>query len=196
MSAGARTNRQKIGQTLAQFASDAATAFFRSRDQARRRGTAPANPPLTTAPARTTPAKTPAAAYPGDFDGLPALSYAPWPDQAADPGEVVWAWVPYEEDHNQGKDRPVLVVGHDGSWLLGLPLSSVDHDLDARQEAAQGRFWVSLGRGAWDVKGRESFVRADRIVRLDPKRVRRIGGQVSEAIFWTVADELRRHWGD
>ncbi len=38
------------------------------------------------------------------------ISYAPDLDGAADPGEVVWTWVPFEEDAAQGKDRPVLVV--------------------------------------------------------------------------------------
>src|SRR5512139_4061485 len=43
--------------------------------------------------------------YPGDFPGMPDLSYAPHRDGQPDPGEIVWAWVPYEEDHAQGKDR-------------------------------------------------------------------------------------------
>jgi hypothetical protein len=50
--------------------------------------------------------------------------YAPDPDGAADPGEIVWAWVPFEEDARQGKDRPLLVVGRAGGELLGLMLSS------------------------------------------------------------------------
>ena len=32
--------------------------------------------------------------------------YAPEMDGEPDPGEVVWAWVPYEDDPAQGKDRP------------------------------------------------------------------------------------------
>ena len=38
-------------------------------------------------------------------------TYAPEIDGEPDPGEVVWAWVPYEDDPSQGKDRPVLVLG-------------------------------------------------------------------------------------
>ena len=34
------------------------------------------------------------------------VEYTPEMDGDADPGEVVWAWVPYEEDPNRGKDRP------------------------------------------------------------------------------------------
>jgi len=141
-------------------------------------------------------AATPNRHYPGDYVGLPTLTYAPHPGDLADPGEVVWAYVPYEEDHTLGKDRPVLVIGRDGDWLLGLPLSSVHHDLDARQEAEEHRFWVEIGTGAWDDQGRTSFVRVDRIVRLDPDRVRRIGGTVPLVTYARVADGLRRHWAD
>ena len=38
-------------------------------------------------------------------------SYAPEQDGDPDPGEVVWAWIPYEDDPKQGKDRPVIVLG-------------------------------------------------------------------------------------
>jgi hypothetical protein len=41
------------------------------------------------------------------------LVYSPNLDGRADPGEVVWTWVTYEEDPSRGKDRPVLVVGRD-----------------------------------------------------------------------------------
>ena len=35
-------------------------------------------------------------------DGGITVSYAPEPDGDADPGEVVWAWVPFEDDPTQG----------------------------------------------------------------------------------------------
>src|SRR5919112_2086223 len=59
--------------------------------------------------------------YPGDFQRQFAIRYAPQRDGEPDPGEVVWAWVPYEEDHTRGKDRPVLLVGQSGGdplWLV------------------------------------------------------------------------------
>ena len=49
------------------------------------------------------------------------FEYSPSLDGDADPGEIVWTWVPFEEDHSQGKDRPVLLVGRDGDvscWPL------------------------------------------------------------------------------
>lgn len=131
--------------------------------------------------------------YPGDFTGTPTITHAPQPGDSPDPGEVVWAWVPFEEDHSQGKDRPVLLIGTDGEWLLGLPLTSQDHDRDAAQEASQGRFWMDIGTGSWDRQGRASEARVDRIIRVDPGSVRRTGDALNREIFDRVADEVRRH---
>ncbi|HQY98976.1 MAG TPA: type II toxin-antitoxin system PemK/MazF family toxin [Propionicimonas sp.] len=138
--------------------------------------------------------RTPSAAdYPGDFTGRPELTYAPHPGKLADPGEIVWTWVPYEEDHSQGKDRPVLIVGRDADWLLGLPLTSQDHDLDAAQEAGEGRYWVDIGTGNWDSSGRASEVRVNRIVRIAPNSVRRIAGKLDADRFNEVAEGVRQH---
>jgi hypothetical protein len=56
-------------------------------------------------------------------------SYSPQTDEAPDPGEIVWTWVPFEENDGRGKDRPVLVVDVEsaGSYLA-VPLTSKDHD--------------------------------------------------------------------
>jgi len=110
----------------------------------------------------------------------------------ADPGEIVWAWVPFEEDHSQGKDRPVLVIGRDGRWLLALGLTSQDHDRDAAQEARAGRHWTDIGTGSWDNRGRPSEVRVDRILRVDPAAVRREGAVLDEGAFSKVAAAVRR----
>nr|WP_233565903.1 type II toxin-antitoxin system PemK/MazF family toxin [Cellulomonas sp. PhB143] len=132
-------------------------------------------------------------AYPGDFAGTLRPEYSPRLDGDADPGEVVWTWVPYEDDHARGKDRPVLVVGRDGAWLLGLMLTSKDHDLDAAQEARWGRYWMDVGAGAWDGQGRASEVRLDRVVRIDPAAVRREGAILPRATFDRVVAGLRAH---
>ena len=44
----------------------------------------------------------------------------------------------------------MLVVGRDGDDLLGLQLTSKDHDRDAEDEARYGRYWMDVGTGAWD----------------------------------------------
>ncbi len=130
-------------------------------------------------------------AYPGDFRGTPDLTYAPEPDGQPDPGEIVWAWVPFEEDSGRGKDRPVLLVGRDGDWLLGLMLTSRDHDRDAADERRHGRSWVDIGSGPWDARGRPSEVRVDRVIRVDPAAIRREGAVLSEERFEEVAAAVR-----
>lgn len=128
--------------------------------------------------------------YPGDFEGTVKPVYRPELDGEPDPGEVVWSWVPYEEDHSQGKDRPVLVVGNDGPWLLALQLTSQDHDRDAEQEARAGRRWMDIGTGAWDASGRPSEVRLNRVIRIHPDAVRREGAILDKAVFDQVAAAL------
>ena len=129
--------------------------------------------------------------YPGDFKGTPKITYSPAPGEEADPGEVVWTWVPYEEDHREGKDRPVLIIGRDHEWLLGLLLTSKDHDRDAAQEARYGRLWMDIGTGEWDPQRRPSEVRINRILRIDPDGVRRIGAVLDREVFEAVAAAVR-----
>lgn len=152
--------------------------------------------------------------YPGDYEGPlrtaaaggdgAVVRYAPQPDGEPDAGEVVWAWVPYEEDHTRGKDRPVLVIGTDGRWLLALMLTSRDHDgdggvlaadprADVRRDGA-GRRWMDLGAGGWDPLGRPSEVRLDRVLRLDPAAVRREGAVLDRGVFERVAGALTSGW--
>ncbi len=143
------------------------------------------------------PAKTPSprrskkTGYPGDYSGEFAVSYAPSINRKPDPGEIVWTWVPYEEDASQGKDRPVLLVGRDGKWLLGLMLTSKDHDRDAADEARWGRHWMDLGSGPWDSRGRPSEVRLDRVIRINPARVRREGAILDAHRFDAVIRAVR-----
>jgi hypothetical protein len=148
-----------------------------------------------TSPGSPAPARpSDSSGYPGDFTGIPALRYDPQDDADADPGEVVWTWVPYEEDHSQGKDRPVLVIGNDGPWLLALPMTSKDHDRDARQEASAGRYWCDIGSGPWDREGRPSEVRVNRILRVDPVGIRRIAARLDHDRFEAVARQVLRHY--
>ncbi len=145
--------------------------------------------PTTTSAGR--PAAGPETSYPGDHTGPLDPVYAPHPDGRPDPGEVVWTWVPYEEDHGQGKDRPVLLVGRDGPWLLALQLTSQDHDRDEEQERRAGRLWVDIGSGAWDSRGRPSEVRVNRVIRVHPDTVRREGAVLARDRFDEVAAAVR-----
>ncbi len=147
--------------------------------------------PPAPAPRRSTGAGAPGRpTAPGDFDGTVRPEYTPRLDGDADPGEIVWTWVPFEDDPSRGKDRPVLVVGRDGRWLLALMLSSKDHDVDAADEARHGRRWVDIGAGAWDSRGRPSEVRLDRVLRVDPAAVRREGAVLDRRVFDRVVRAL------
>ncbi len=121
-------------------------------------------------------------------------SYAPEADGLPDPGEVVWTWVPYEDDPQQGKDRPVLVLAfaEDGHFF-GLQLTSKDHDRDGDQEASWGRHWMDVGSGDWDRERRPSEVRLDRLLLLPLPEVRREGAALSESVFHAVVSAARQH---
>ena len=116
------------------------------------------------------------------------LVYAPELDGRADPGEIVWTWVPYEDDPRKGKDRPVLVVGREGSTVDGLILSS-------NSERERQRHWFALGPGAWDREQRPSWVRLDRVLTVDEDGIRREGAVLDRRRFDAIAAELRRHYG-
>lgn len=126
-------------------------------------------------------------------DALAHASYTPVMDGDADPGEVVWTWVPYQEDASVGKDRPVVVIGADGPGVYVVQLTSNDHGLDAEQEARNGRFWLDIGSGAWDPKGRPSQVRLDRALWVLSTDVRREGAVLPRATWQRVVDAIDRH---
>ena len=169
-----------FGRRLARLLGGELARAPRPRPVLRRRRRATSAPPATST--RGTP-------------HAPEISYRPSDDEYPDPGEVVWTWIPFDEGDGRGKDRPVLVVGRRGSRLLGLMLTSQDHDRDAADEARRGRFWTDIGTGSWDPRGRPSEVRLDRLLELDPAAVRRIGAVLDRARFDRVVAEARRVQG-
>lgn len=121
------------------------------------------------------------------------IAYDPHLDGDPDPGEVVWAWVAYEDDPTRGKDRPVLLIAREGGSLIGLMLTSKDHDRDQAQENRSGRFWFDLGSGPWDAAGRESEVRLNRFLVLEPGDMRREGAVLDRTRFDAVVSALAPH---
>src|SRR5271166_3338370 len=115
------------------------------------------------------------------------LVYAPHLDGRADPGEIVWTWVVYEDDPTRGKDRPVLVVGRDRSVLLGLMVSSQEHH-------AADPDWLGIGSGDWDYEGRQSWVRLDRVLDVPEEGIRREGAILRRETFDVVAARLRAEY--
>jgi hypothetical protein len=115
------------------------------------------------------------------------IVYSPDLDGRADPGEIVWTWVVYEDDPSKGKDRAVLVVGRDKSTLLGLMLSSQEHH-------ASDRNWIGIGTGSWDYDARASWVRLDRVLDVPEEGIRREGAILSQTMFEKVAARLRTEY--
>ncbi len=147
----------------------------------------PKRPPRPPGDDRRPPRRTePDAASPDTELGRIRISYEPSLDGDPDPGEVVWAWVPYEEDPTQGKDRPVVVIGRHGRRLAAVALTTRGHDHPDN---------VFLGTGRWDPQQRDSWAKLDRILQLDPDGMRREGAILDRRRFDELANALRRHHG-
>lgn len=148
----------------------------------------------STAPKPSAPASTGASDgsdYPGDYRDMINFEYSPSLDGDADPGEIVWTWVPFEEDHSQGKDRPVLLVGRDGEYLLALMMTSKDHN---NREHADPNY-LDIGSGPWDPQGRASEVKLNRVIRVRPDAMRREGAIMPEDTFRLIERAWTRHNG-
>ena len=111
------------------------------------------------------------------------ISYTPSMDGDPDPGEVVWTWVPFEDDPTLGKDRPVVIVGRHGALLSGVALTS------KHKERADH---VDVGTGPWDSRGRPSYAKVDRLLDIDPDRVRREGAILGRRRFDAVVEAVDR----
>jgi hypothetical protein len=115
-------------------------------------------------------------------------SYSPQTDGAPDPGEIVWTWVPFEENDGRGKDRPVLVVAVESAGTyLAVQLTSKDHD-------GEGDF-VPIGAGGWDAERRPSWVNLDRVIRVHEGGMRREAAALPREPFERVTGRLHQRYG-
>ena len=116
------------------------------------------------------------------------FSYTPERDGEPDPGEVVWTWVPYEENDGRGKDRPVVIVaaGAPGEFLA-VQLTSKGRDGD--------RDLIALGAGAWDGEGRPSWARVDRVFRVHAAGMRREAAILDDERYSRVTGALQARYG-
>lgn len=118
-------------------------------------------------------------------EGVVTIEYSPHLDGDPDPGEVVWTWVPFEEDPEQGKDRPVVVIGRRGHSLVGVPLTSKQNDREAQ---------IAIGSGGWDPKRRPSYARIWRMLDIDAGRTRREGSVLERDRFEDVVAAVDRYY--
>lgn len=115
-------------------------------------------------------------------------TYNPDTDGEPDPGEIVWTWVPYEENDGRGKDRPVLIVAREpAGTYLAVQLSSRTRNDD--------REWVSVGSGAWDGKNRPSWVHTGRVLRVHADGMRREAAALGRDQFGRVVSALQDRYG-
>src|SRR5690606_8247099 len=109
-------------------------------------------------------------------------------DGAPDAGEVVWTWVPYEEDDGRGKDRPVLVIGTESaSRVYAVRMTSKAHERD--------RDYLPIGSGAWDSQGRESWVDVEQLYSVHVDGMRREAAVLDRGRFERVAEALSARYG-
>lgn len=120
-----------------------------------------------------------------DADAI-RIAYTPDRDGEPDPGEVVWTWVPYEDDPSQGKDRPVVVIGSIGERLAVVPLTS--RSPEGRDPSA----WVPVGTGGWDPERRASYANVGRVLRVPADDVRREGATLDRRPFDAVVAGVAR----
>jgi hypothetical protein len=115
-------------------------------------------------------------------------SYSPRRGGNADPGEIVWTWVPYEEADGRGKDRPVLVVAAEPAGsVIAVALTSQEHP--GRPE------YLPIGPGDWDGRMRPSFVRLDRVYRVQQGGMRREAAALDARRFAAVRKALAARYG-
>jgi hypothetical protein len=113
------------------------------------------------------------------------IQYTPQLDGDPDPGEVVWTWVPFEEDQTLGKDRPVVIIGRRGDVLSGVALTTKQHDGPNAQ-------LVEVGTGEWDSRHRTSYAKVDRLLDINTDAVRREGAILNRRQFDEVVDAVVR----
>lgn len=116
--------------------------------------------------------------------GSVRVTYKPdYPDDHPDPGEVVWAKVRYQEDVNQSKERPVLIIGriNGTNKLAAVQLTS---QIKGRSDE------LEIGTGSWDRLGRKSAVKLSQIIVVDAKDYRREGSTFGRDKFEGVVGRL------
>lgn len=116
------------------------------------------------------------------------VAYSPQRDGAPDAGEVVWTWVPYEENDGRGKDRPVLVIGRQSAdRVYAVRMTSKPHEGD--------RDYLSIGSGAWDSQGRESWVDIEQLYSVHERGLRREAAVLDRRRYDRVGAALTRLYG-
>lgn len=125
-----------------------------------------------------------------DPDGIRdiRIQYAPDRDGAPDAGEIVWTWVPYEENDGRGKDRPVLIIARQSAErVFAVRMTSRSQDGD--------RDYLAIGTGPWDSQGRQSWVDIEQLYSVHESGLRREAAVLERGRYAQVAEALSRRYG-
>ncbi|WP_460795521.1 type II toxin-antitoxin system PemK/MazF family toxin [Microbacterium sp. GXF0217] len=116
------------------------------------------------------------------------LAYSPALDGAPDAGEIIWTWVPYDENDGRGKDRPVLVLGPQSTdRVYAVRMTSKPHD--------GRRDYLSIGSGSWDREGRESWVDIEELYSVHHQGMRREAAILDRERYRRVTSALAHRYG-
>ncbi|WP_102192195.1 type II toxin-antitoxin system PemK/MazF family toxin [Microbacterium aurantiacum] len=116
------------------------------------------------------------------------IGYSPDQDGAPDAGEIVWTWVPYEENDGRGKDRPVLIIGRaSADRVYAVRMTSRSHDGD--------RDYLPIGSGSWDSQGRESWIDIEQLYLVHEDGLRREAAVLDQRRYGRVATALSDRYG-
>ena len=125
-----------------------------------------------------------------DPDRMPnvRIGYSPSRNGDPDAGEVIWTWVPYEENDGRGKDRPVLVIGRQSAdRVFAVRMTSKGREFD--------RDYLPIGSGAWDSQGRASWVDIEQLYSVHTAGMRREAATLDRERYITVAKALISRYG-
>lgn len=117
-----------------------------------------------------------------------SIYYAPDMDGQPEPGEVVWVWAPSDGPDRPLRDRAVLVISHGRDTVLGLLISPNPRHANEKE-------WLDIGSGEWDEKGRQCWVRLDRVLEIPHLGIRRQGVLFPRRRFDRIASKLRNRYG-
>ncbi len=116
------------------------------------------------------------------------IDYAPDRDGDPDAGEVIWTWVPYDENDGRGKDRPVLVIGRQSADRVYAVRMTSKHREGARD-------LLPLGTGPWDAQGRPSWVDVDALYSVHARGMRREAAVLDRERYAGIARALGSRYG-
>lgn len=117
-----------------------------------------------------------------------SVGYSPSRNGLPDSGEIIWTWVPYQENDGRGKDRPVLVIGrHRADRVYAVRMTSRTHDGD--------RDFIPVGSGEWDGQGRDSWVDIEQLYSVHHDGMRREAAALDATRYSRVAQALIDRYG-